>query len=163
MTGSTTQYLLTEWRMNTTVKTCFKCSVEKPITDFYVHPQMGDGRLNKCKECTKRDVQKNYQDNIDYYREYDRQRFRDSPKRQRQLRGLFETRTTRQKKAHNMLSNAIRDGKVAKAEACWCCGSTRNIEGHHVHYDMPLDVVWLCRSCHCKAHRQTTLGESCAA
>lgn len=29
--------------MTTTIKTCFKCNVEKPITDFYVHPAMGDG------------------------------------------------------------------------------------------------------------------------
>lgn len=48
----------------------------KPIDDFYKHPQMGDGHINKCKDCTKKDVRNNYKDNKDYYREYDKYRQR---------------------------------------------------------------------------------------
>lgn len=37
------------------MKICFKCGNEKELTSFYKHAQMGDGHLNKCKDCTKSD------------------------------------------------------------------------------------------------------------
>ncbi len=37
-------------------KICFKCKIEYPMREFYKHPRMHDGHLNKCKTCTKKDT-----------------------------------------------------------------------------------------------------------
>ena len=41
------------------MKKCFKCGLEKELTQFYKHKEMSDGHLNKCKECTKKDTKDN--------------------------------------------------------------------------------------------------------
>ena len=35
------------------MKKCIRCGIDKELNDFYAHPQMQDGHLNKCKECCK--------------------------------------------------------------------------------------------------------------
>lgn len=38
------------------MKKCFKCGKTKKLDEFYKHKKMADGHLNKCKQCTRKDV-----------------------------------------------------------------------------------------------------------
>ena len=151
--------------MRTSVKTCFKCHVEKPITDFYVHPQMGDGRLNKCKECSKNDVRENYRANVEHYREYERKRFQDAGRKENVRVYQRRRRDANPEKyqARNAVNNAIRDGRLDKPDHCEKCNATGRIEGHHPDYSKPLEVMWLCFICHRAEHDQDAVWEGDAA
>lgn len=50
-------------------------------------------------------------------------------------------------KAHAAVRRAIRMG-VLQRGPCSRCGSTINVESHHADYSKPLEVIWLCHSCH---------------
>ena len=160
-------YLLTEWRMSTTEKTCFKCKAVKPITEFYVHPAMGDGRLGKCKECTKADVRANYTANQEYYRNYERSR-RGLPHRvearkeyaatdagrsaARRGHANYQARHPERRAAHVWTGNALCSGRLSR-QPCEKCGD-HAAEAHHDDYSRPDAVRWLCKRHHVEHHNE---------
>jgi hypothetical protein len=144
--------------MTTSIKTCFKCEKIKEINEFYRHAQMSDGRLNKCKECTKSDSTAHRDKNLEKIRAYDRARGN------RQGYGYvleYRTKNPKKYKAHTMISNALRAGKIKKPDSCQECDSSFAIEGHHDDYSKPLEVRWLCASCHKQWHAKN--GEAANA
>ena len=152
-------------------KKCFKCGVEKELSEFYKHSGMLDGHLNKCKDCTKRDVQKNYRDNIDYYKDYERKRsvlphrvklredYWESKKEtgeayfmKRKYIKEYKKKNPMKYKAKNRLCSALRRGDI-KRKPCEVCGEVKS-HGHHPDYNYPLDVIWLCSKHHAEEHRR---------
>lgn len=136
------------------MKVCFKCGAEKPLTEFYKHKGMADGHLGKCKTCAKMDVRQNREKRVEKYRQYDVDRYRDDPlvrKRISLVSAKWRAENPHKAKAHNAVSNGIRDGKLVKG-VCEVCGDTR-VHAHHDDYDKPLDVRWLCPKHHSDHHR----------
>ena len=125
------------------MKTCFKCGEIKPLDEFYRHPETTDGRLGKCKQCTRSDVTANRRQS-DRARRYDRERAK-TPERIQHA-----TETTRRwrrehpdrAKAHVIVAEAIRSGALTK-KPCRVCGDS-NVHAHHEDYAKPLEVDWLC-------------------
>ena len=133
------------------MKTCFKCHKEKELDEFYAHPRMKDGHLNKCKECTKIDVRRDRQQS-ESARKYDAKRYRENPERRK---NIIDSSIKRRKanplktKAQNKVYNEIRSGRMKRPSTCPFCGkSEHRIEAHHDDYTKPLAIVWACTPCH---------------
>lgn len=143
---------------------CKKCNTQKEQEEFY-------HRDSTCKECRKEMVRLNRLKKADYYREYDKKRYIHDPKVKERHRKYAETDAGKQsankakrkfiqqnpvkRAAHVILGNAVRDGRVEKKYNCEECGEySGRIHGHHSDYARPLEVTWLCPSCHTDWHRK---------
>lgn len=157
---------------NIVVKTCIKCGVIKPLSEYYTHPKMADGHLGKCKECYRRDALNNRIQNIERVHEYDRNR-PNHVERTRKVRekatkdrlenpSLYNAKrakvnrkyreNNRQKaRARDAVFYAVSTGKMVKPSICQDCGKNLPLESHHEDHSRPLEVIWLCDSCHKKA------------
>lgn len=140
------------------MKQCFKCHETKSLDEFYKHPQTTDGRLGKCKTCTKKDVQENYIDKIHQYRkyEYDRNQKIERRKQRQITQKRHRAKNPDKYHARMALGNAVKSGKILKNN-CEQCGSTES-EAHHHDYSKPLEVTWLCFKCHRQVHGQMING-----
>ena len=141
-------------------KVCFKCHSDLPLTSFYKHPQMKDGRVNKCKQCNKADNTQHRLDNVERIREYDRERAKAPERIAAYTRQTKRYRALNRAKylAHSAVNNAVRDGRLIKPAECSQCGDMAKIHGHHDDYSKPLEVRWLCAVCHSAWHQQNGEG-----
>jgi hypothetical protein len=135
-------------------KVCFKCNINKQLTEYYKHAQMGDGHLNKCKDCTKKDANQHRANNLERIREYDRQRGKlaDRIASNTAVNRAWRAEDKRRQKAHSAVSKALRQGALLK-EPCCRCGNEKSV-AHHDDYDRPLDIMWLCQPCHKQRHKE---------
>jgi hypothetical protein len=138
------------------MKVCIKCGLEKPLEEYYRHPRMKSGSLNKCKACCRADSRANRESNREKHVEYDRLRFK-SPARKKVVKAAqkrLRERHPEKSFAWNAVSNAVRDGRLAR-KPCEVCGDPK-AQAHHDDYAKPLEVRWLCFRHHREgAHGQT--------
>lgn len=134
---------------NSTTKICFKCRRELLISDFYKHPQMADGHLNKCKECAKADVHDNYLKNLDNpgYVEKERERGRD--KYRRLYKGIKHDHSHGGSSARN--ARAYIERRVGNLP--------EDVELHHWNYNFPFKVFQLSRRHHARLHKLIVFDE----
>lgn len=150
------------------MKTCFKCGLPKHLTEFYKHPEMADGRLGKCKLCTRLDTIVNRRMNLNYYRQYDRDR--SSLPHRVEAREIYQKgvgrpkcdaakrrwseRNPRKRKAQKAFHNAQRHDPSLAPQPCERCGANDLVHGHHENYDFPYRVNWLCPKHHKERHAE---------
>ncbi len=147
-----------------TLKICTSCRIEKPINDF--HRRL-DSYAPKCKECVREYNILYRAQNQEELHAKDRARSgrqKLNPKRNEYSRawrarnkghtspttGLpYGVKTKEAASAQEQVHRAIKRGELTRPIACTRCGRTdQRIEASHDDYLKPLEVIWLCVSCH---------------
>lgn len=139
---------------------CASCNEGKDECEFYA------SNRSRCKQCVKERARENRSRNVAYYRAYDRKRYREQEHRQELARSgskkyqsqraeIMKDQKQREPekfKARNAVNNAIRDGRLERGTECFFCKGSDRLQAHHHDYNLPLDVIWLCSTCHGKLH-----------
>ena len=138
------------------MKICFKCNIEKPLTEYYKHKQMTDGHLNKCKDCTKSDTKNASEKNLSTPENKLKEQARQREKYHR-LKYREKHKPTKEMsiKAMNNYRIKFPEKYKAKIKSQRMIKPFVNAEAHHWSYNIldAKDVIWLSKKDHSTAHR----------
>lgn len=64
----------------------------------------------------------------------------------------FATSIKQMRQCHHAVKKAIKAGVIKIPKECSKCLKEKTVIAHHTDYEKPIDIVWLCRSCHSLEH-----------
>lgn len=132
------------------LKTCSKCGVAKPLSQFHKNGRGRKGRMSRCKKCHNAQSAKYRAAHRDQVRARDRHR--NHQQHRIDQKDEYRVMKRRQWRAKTTLSYHVKKGNVVPWPVCALPICEEKPEAHHPDYDAPLGVVWLCPSHHQQAH-----------
>lgn len=120
----------------TVEKRCPKCQITKPLAEYHTRIRNGK-RVTQpyCHPC-----------HIAYHKGW-----RGTPEGQAKFsksENASKRRYPERKRARDLLSQAVKRGKVKPLPCCIGGDCAGGVEAHHHDYSKPLDVQWVCRKHH---------------
>lgn len=145
-------------------KACSKCSIDKPLTEYYPKKTAKRGYTAACKSCHIKDVLSRYKaspkqlNKSKWQKEnqpkYEKDKKRNQSAKRRAYKKAYNTAYRAKNKekclAHRLVVKALRE-EVLSREPCEKCGDKKS-EAHHDDYSKPLTVRWLCTHHHKEHH-----------
>lgn len=133
---------------------CTKCHKDKPLSDFRDSKHgyhCKDCRLAMHREWRRRNIIKARKYQQDYYAKFGKNRREWTVD---MSEAIEEWRKNNPEKfaAKSIIHRAVQRGKIIKPKKCTKCGREVLLSGHHPDYTKPLEVIWLCGSCHKLLH-----------
>ena len=129
-------------------KACKNCERELPLSDFPPANNTNSGVRAWCRECSRKR-------NREWYASHP-EKVAAKNRRQTAMRKLQPVPYwPEQGRAHAAVHSALRKGTLIRPDVCPECGDVTRLDAHHEDYSKPLDVTWLCRSCHLILHRRS--------
>jgi hypothetical protein len=123
---------------------------------------MSSGYLNFCKkchdvkmkkyECNHRNKPENIEKQRIFYSKWYKLNGRNRTIKQLDDVNNWHNNNPEKVNAHRILRKNIKLGKINIPVRCTICSSESKLSGHHCDYSKPLDVIWVCYSCHKKIH-----------
>ena len=136
--------------MKTTIEGIYQCSRCK---HFFTEEEMhsnNTGKFQVCKPCHNLNESERRAANREKQRKYERDYYAAHPEPTRARASKYRANYPDRLKAVNKVNHEIAMGRLVR-QPCERCGET-NVQAHHDDYSEPLEVTWLCHSCHRKLH-----------
>ena len=145
------------------MKKCKTCKQEKSEIDFnkWYKKTGSSGYRSSCKLCQSlinKSYRKVHQDRLKMKRRErsgaQPKRYCTDPDKKRKNEYVYKSQRKSPEKviARSILNSHVHSGKILKPERCEVCGNKGKLEAHHEDYSRPLDVKWVCKSCHMYFH-----------
>lgn len=142
-------------------KVCFKCGVDKPLSEYYKHKKMGDGHLNKCKDCTRKDVREREERLLKDPEWVEKEKARAREKYHRLYSDGRHRPSSEKKRETIMQYRSLYPEKYKAKSASKRVKRPKNTERHHWSYNEEhwKDLIFLSNKDHNFLHRHMTYDQ----